>query len=81
MCKSNEKDTETLVLLIFIFWWCFNRWLVSGGLVGAESRIQSQLKLRLFPGKFLAEAIYIKYFGMLYRLDISKFYFYKPLLF
>ena len=74
--RKMQKD-----LLISILWWCFNRRLVSGGLEGAESRIQSQLKLHLFPGRFLAEAIYIKHSGILYRLDISKFYFYKPLLF
>ena len=48
---------------------------------GAESLIQGQLKLHPFPGRNLAKAISMTNSGMLYRLDISTFYFDEPLLF
>ena len=38
---------------------------------GAESLIQGQLKSHLFPAGILAEAISMRIFGMLYRLNIS----------
>ena len=42
---------------------------------GVESLPQGQLKLHPFPGWILAKAISMTHFGMLYRLDISVFYF------
>ena len=42
-----------------------------------ESLIQGWLKLYPFPGGILAEAINMTHSGMLYRLDISTFYFYE----
>ena len=32
-----------------------------------------------FPGRILAEAVSMIHFGMLYRLDVSTFYFYELL--
>ena len=46
----------------------------------AESLIQDQLKLYLFPVGILTEAISMTHSDMLYRVDISTFYFYEPLL-
>ena len=46
----------------------------------AESFIQGQVKSHPFPGGILAEAISMTHSGMLYRLDISAFYFFEPLL-
>ena len=46
---------------------------------GEEGLIQDQLKSQPFPGGILAEAISMTHSGMLYRLDISRFYFYEPL--
>ena len=46
---------------------------------GAESLIQGQLKVHPFPAGILVEAISMTHSGMLYRLDISTFYFYEPL--
>ena len=46
---------------------------------GVESLIQGELKS--FPARILVEAICMTHSDMLYRLDISTFYFYKQLLF
>ena len=48
---------------------------------GTENLIYSQLKLHLFPTRILAEATSMRHSDMLYRLDISTFSFYEPLLF
>ena len=42
---------------------------------GVESFPQGQLKPHPFPGGILAKAISMTHSGMLYRLDISVFYF------
>ena len=47
----------------------------------AESLIHGQLKSHPFPDEILAEAISMTHSGMLYRLVISTFYLYDPLLF
>ena len=52
-----------------------------GGGAGAESLIYGQLKSHLFPAGILVETISMSHCHMLYRLDISTFYFYEPLLF
>ena len=62
----------------------FGSALIVGGerwLGGAESLILDQLKPHLFPAEILADVISMTHSGMLYRLDISTFYFYEPLLF
>ena len=48
---------------------------------GTESLIWGQLKSRRFRAKILAEAISMTHSDMLYRLDISTFNLYEPLLF
>ena len=60
---------------------CFNcRWVRVGG--GVPERLnKGQLKSLLFPVAVLAQAISMTHSGILYRLDISKFSFYKPMLF
>ena len=45
----------------------------------AESLSQDQLKSDLFPGGILTEAISMTRSGILYRLNISTFYFREPL--
>ena len=47
-----------------------------GVLGGSESLIQGQLKSYPFPVGILAEAISMAHSGILYRMDIYKFYFY-----
>ena len=47
---------------------------------GAESLIQGLLKSHLFPAGILAKATSMTHSDMFYRLDISTFYFYEPLL-
>ena len=32
--KTDEGEAESIVLLIFVLWWCFNCWWVRGGGVG-----------------------------------------------
>ena len=49
--KTDDGETEYIVLLIFVLWWCFNRrwgW--------AESIIWGQLKSHLFLDGILGEA-------------------------
>ena len=49
--KTDEGEAESIVLLIFVLWWCFYcRWVA----VLWRSR---KLKAHLFPGGILAEAI------------------------
>ena len=72
---ADGGGAESIVLLIFVLWRCFNRRWVRGDGVGLESPIQGQP----FPGGILAEAISMTHTGMLYQLDISTFYLYKPL--
>ena len=79
--KANEGEAESIVLLIFVLRQCFNRRWVRGSGGGAESFVQGQLKLNFFPDGILAKALCMTHSGMLYRLDISTFYFYEPLLF
>ena len=47
---------------------------------GVESPILDQLKSHLVLARILAEAISMAHSDMLYRLDIFRFYIYKPLL-
>ena len=35
--KTDEGDTESIVMLIFVLWQCFNRWWVMGCGMGQES--------------------------------------------
>ena len=52
---------------------------MSGGGVG-QSLILGQLKSHLFPAEILAETVCMTNSDM-YRLDISTFCFYEPMLF
>ena len=79
--KTDEGEAESIVLLIFVLWWCVSCCWVRGCGGGAESLIWDHLKSPLFPSRILAEAISMTHSGMLYRLDISTFCFYKPSLF
>ena len=51
----------------------------KGWLGETESLIQGQLKSHTVPGRILAKAMSMTHSDVLYRLDISTFYFYKPL--
>ena len=79
--EADEGEAESIVLLIFVLWRCFNRQWVRGGRVGLENLIQGQLKSHPFPGGILAEAISMTHSVILYQMDISTFYFYEPLSF
>ena len=74
--KTIGREAKNIVLLIFILWRCFNY-----RLGGAESLIYDQLNPYLLPARILAETINMTHSAMLYRLGVSKFYFYEPLLF
>ena len=36
VCKTDEGEAESIVLLIFGLWGCFKRWWMMGGEVGQE---------------------------------------------
>ena len=77
--ESRWGKTESIVLLIFALWRCFNHQRVRGGGLGLENLIQGQLKSHPFSGGILAEAIRMTNSCILYRVDISTFHFYEPL--
>ena len=78
--KTDEGEAESIVLVIFVLWWCFNcRW-VKGWWGEAESLIKDQLKSHLFPTGILAKTISMTHSDM-YQLDMPTFYFYESLKF
>ena len=69
--KTNEWEAESIVLLIFVLWWCFYlRWVRSCG-VGQKVLLRARWNHILLPARILAEPISMTHSGMLYRLDIS----------
>ena len=62
--KTDEGGAESIVLLIFPLWRCFNHQRVKGGGVGLEILIQGQLKSHPFPGGILTEAIRMTHSGI-----------------
>ena len=71
--KADEGEAESIVLFFG------GTLIVDAWALNAESLIQDQLKSHSFPGGILAEAISMTHSGMLYRLDISTFYFHELL--
>ena len=68
--KTDEREAESIALLIFVLWRSFHRgWMRCGGVEN------------LFPAEILAETISMTHSDVLYRLGISTCYFYEPLLF
>ena len=66
---------------IIVLWRCFNRrWVRSGG-VRQKVLFRASLNCTFSFVGILAEAINKTHSGMLYRLEISTFYFYETLLF
>ena len=71
--KTDDGEAESIVLLTFVLWRCFNRWWMRGG--GRKS----------YLGPTETAPFSSRDFSMthsdMYRLDISMFYFNEPLLF
>ena len=69
---GGRDGAESIVLLIFVLWGCFAcRW-VRSGMLGQKILLRASLNPHLFP-------ISMIHSGLLYRLDISTFYFYDAL--
>ena len=78
--KTDEGEAESIVLLIFVLWQCFNRRRVMVVGRGRKSYL-GPAEIASISSRILAEAVSMTHSDTLYRLDISTFYFYKPLLF
>ena len=74
--KTNEGEAESIDWLIFCLWRCFNCWWVRYSRVGQKFYL-GPAEITFFFS-WVSEAISMTHSGMLYRLDISKFYFYEP---
>ena len=74
--KTNVGEAESIDWLIFYLWRCFNCWWVRNCRVGQKVYLGTAEITSFFS--WVAEAIGMTRSGMLYRLDISKFYFYEP---
>ena len=79
MWKADESEAESIVLLVFLLWRCFNLWWVRGGVVGQKVLFKASWNRIFFQVGFLAEAISMTHCSILYRLDVFTFYFYEPL--
>ena len=76
--KTDEGKAESIVLLFFVLWWFFNHWWVRGVGVGQKSYLRPA-EIPSFSSRDFRRSN--KHSEMLFRLDISTFYFYEPLFF
>ena len=76
--EREGGGAESIILLIFVLWHCFNhRWVVRWG----RKSYLGPAEIASFPIRDLSWHNKHESSGMLYRLDISTFSFYEPLLF
>ena len=79
--KTDEGETESIVLLMFVLLQVLSSSVRQGLRGGDRSYYLGPAEIASFSSRDLADALSMPYSEMLYRLDISTFYFYEPLLF
>ena len=74
--KTDEEEAESIILLIFDIWRCFNcRWVRGGGVCQKVLFRASWNRTFFQPWFQQKQYVSMKHFELLYRLDISTFYF------